>query len=477
MRPRARWTVIRETASVDRVRPVDTAGNPPVGGARDEALSRQAGARAAPAVLGRSTRLRRLVASAPASVHELPHVRNVYVDAPNVAPPPGNPRFALFDSLRAIAALSVFAGHSIDETRVSSAHTFSAWAFQIAAQGVAIFFLISGFLLYRPFLVARRGGRHVTVREYARRRVLRILPAYWLALLVVELVIQHPNGITVHNWWIIYGFGQVYSQATIGNGIGAAWTLCVEVTFYALLPLLVYAGARLGGGDRHSLRGDVLLLIVLAIASIAFHTYVYASNTYAFWSGTLPGTFYWFALGMGLAIASVLHEERPRATRPVRVVIEHPSFCWLAALVLFVLLYVVLDHPGKSGAGDTGEHLLYGLVALLVLAPAVFGENAGGFVRRVLGLRWLAWLGVISYGFYLYHSDIIAAVISRLAARQWPHPYLVVLVGSFLATCLFASASYYLVERPILRLKNRPLGSAFRPRGGSPRDKRPASRT
>jgi peptidoglycan/LPS O-acetylase OafA/YrhL len=393
-------------------------------------------------------------------------VRNVYVDAPNLAPPPGNPRFALFDSLRAIAALSVFAGHSWDETHATMTHTF--WANQIAAQGVAIFFLISGFLLYRPFLVARRHGQRVTVRDYARRRVLRIVPAYWLALLVVELVIQHPNGITSGNWWMLYGFGQIYDPSTIGDGIGAAWTLCIEVTFYALLPLLAYAGARLSGGDRRSLRGDVLLIVALAVASIAFHAHFYTSTAHHWLDNTVLGTFYWFALGMGLAIASVLHEERPRAARLVRIVTDRPTVIWAAALVLSVVLYAALPHTDRGvGSGSTGEHLLYGLVALLILLPAVFGEHAGGLPRRALRLRGLAWLGLISYGFYLYHADIIAAVNNRLSARHWPHPYPVVVICSFLTTCLFAAASYYLFERPILRLKNRPLGSAFRRRAAT----------
>jgi peptidoglycan/LPS O-acetylase OafA/YrhL len=76
--------------------------------------------------------------------------RDFAVEAPNVAPPPGNPRFPLFDSLRAIAALTVLGAHSILQLNVQVAHPFLKWASPLAAQGVAIFFLISGFLLYRP---------------------------------------------------------------------------------------------------------------------------------------------------------------------------------------------------------------------------------------------------------------------------------------------------------------------------------------
>jgi peptidoglycan/LPS O-acetylase OafA/YrhL len=103
--------------------------------------------------------------------------------APNLAPPPGNPRFPLVDSLRAIAALLVFAGHTVTETTSLAVHPERfVWATNVAYEGVALFFLISGFLLYRPFVAARAGGRAVPLPDYARRRVLRIVPAYWAAL-------------------------------------------------------------------------------------------------------------------------------------------------------------------------------------------------------------------------------------------------------------------------------------------------------
>ncbi len=382
---------------------------------------------------------------------------DIYVDAPNVAPPPGNPRFALFDSLRAIAALSVFGAHSILETNTEQAHPFFKWMPELSLEGVTIFFLISGFLLYRPFLVARRSGRPLRTRDYARRRVLRIVPAFWVALIVVNLVLQHPNGLTAHNWWEIYGFGQIYQESTIGYGIGAAWTLCVEVTFYALLPLLAYAASRLCGADRRSLRGDIYLLVGLTIASIAFHQYFYTTTNHFFWAGTLPGSFYWFALGMGLAIASVLHEERKDTSRLVRFVVDRPSLFWIAAVILFFVMHMSISQSIKIGTGSTIEHLIAGIVALFVLLPAVFGEHAGGLPRHILRLRWLSWLGVVSYGFYLYHSDIITALTHRLIVRHWPHSYPLVLVGSFILACMFAAASYYLLERPILRLKNVPL--------------------
>src|SRR4051794_25208005 len=104
---------------------------------------------------------------------------------PAVAPPPGNPRFPLFDGLRAIAALSVLVYHT---SAYSGAQRESIVAPVLARlnTGVVIFFAISGFLLYRPFVAARMDARPGPgTFKYARRRFLRIVPAYWVALTIL----------------------------------------------------------------------------------------------------------------------------------------------------------------------------------------------------------------------------------------------------------------------------------------------------
>src|SRR5947209_19307560 len=105
---------------------------------------------------------------------------------PVVAPPPGNPRFPLVDGMRAIAALLVLVVH----TSFLSGADFGAWYGKYASRfdvGVPIFFAISGFLLYRPFVAAHLEGKAgPRVGDYAWRRFLRIVPAYWFALTVLS---------------------------------------------------------------------------------------------------------------------------------------------------------------------------------------------------------------------------------------------------------------------------------------------------
>ncbi len=367
--------------------------------------------------------------------------------APNLAPPPGNPRFPLFDSLRAVAALSVFLGHTIIALYSFYFHPqLFLDAVQTSDQGVALFFLISGFLLYRPFLVARRGGFPLSLKSFARRRVLRIVPAYWAAL-SIALLAGVVNGVNGHNWWVFYGFGQIYSFNTIGHGIGAAWTLCIEMTFYIALPLLSAVGAKLGRRPD-SMRGDLVMLAVLSAASLAFRWHFHSFGDLARVS-TLPGTFTWFAFGMFLAILSVAQQGRANEPAIVRLIRGHPTLCWLAAAIPAWYLHRLLLH-GSSRAALLGQHVLYAVVAMLMLAPAVFADEGPGLVRRALRNRVLAWIGLISYGFYLYHTLVIQELSKTV---HGPIAYPVLLVSAFALSCACAAVSYYLLERPAMRLR------------------------
>ena len=385
----------------------------------------------------------------------------VAASAPNLTPPPGNPRFPLFDSLRAIAALSVFAGHTITGTYGLSQHPrLFLLAVHVADQGVAIFFLISGFLLYRPFLTARRDGRALSLGDYARRRVLRIVPCYWVAL-TLFIAAGFVSGVSANNWWIFYGFGQVYSLSTIGQGIGVAWTLCIEVTFYAALPLFALLAARLGRSAM-SVRGDVVLLVVLAAASLAYRDHF--SNFFDLSTvSTLPGYFFWFALGMGLAVASV--DERVAGAVPrLGARLPHwPVFSWGTAAILFVLLREAPHASSVFGGVLTPlvQHILYGLTAFFLLAPAVFDDGGGGPIRALLRRPWLAWVGLVSYAFYLYHTIVIAQIHDLLLDHGVRLRYPIVVIASLLISLACAAASFYLLERPLMRL--RPRGR--RPRG------------
>jgi peptidoglycan/LPS O-acetylase OafA/YrhL len=337
--------------------------------------------------------------------------------------------------------------------------------------GVTIFFLISGFLIYRPFVNTRLNGAPATpLVLFFRRRFLRIFPAYWVALTVLAISPGLPD-VHTGRWWVYYGLFQAYDPTWFDKGIGTAWSLSTEVAFYALLPLYAWAIARLARG----LRFELGLLGLLAVASVVARALVADAERDAVFGQastfpiTLGGSFLWFALGMALAVLSAWLQGRSGQPRAVTFLERRPWVPWLLAVGFFVL---VSKGIGVTGQGferltvtqNVGEHLLYGAVALCLILPAVFGDRGGGWPRRVLANRWLATLGLVSYGVFLWHQTVAVKLSGEGAAGWLP-------IGRFLSLTVVVAAvsipvaalSYVLLERPLLRLKyRRPVGQPSR---------------
>jgi peptidoglycan/LPS O-acetylase OafA/YrhL len=378
-------------------------------------------------------------------------------------------RFPLFDSLRALAALGVVVFHAAFFAELAAeGNALGRYAARLDV-GVTVFFLISGFLLYRPFVAARFEERPAPhAGAYAWRRFLRIVPAYWVALTVVALVLALPNVFSARGVATFYGFAQIYSPSTAGGGISQAWTLCVEVTFYALLPLWALAMRGLGRGDRRVLATELAGLALLFGGSLVYKLFALSQvspNSLASppWLMPLPNFLDQFALGMGLAVLSAWSQREEREPGPLALAGRHPWACWLAAALAFWWVSAQIGLSGVPGEKLTtrsflSRHELYSVVALGLLLPAVFGDQERGLVRRLLASRVLLYLGLVSYGIYLYHLAAIDLVDDALGgslpdgATGSAAVYLVLGLAGAVAA---ASASYYLVERRALRLKDR----------------------
>ncbi len=363
-------------------------------------------------------------------------------------------RFPLFDGLRAVAALSVLVFHAALDTNAVAHGGLSPYLARLNV-GVAVFFVISGFLLYRPMLAGRIGtGSPVRLGTYASRRLLRILPAYWVALTVLTLWPGLPDVRGTH-WWIYYGFAQGYSYRTASLGIGPAWTLGCELAFYALLPFLSLGFDRVArrAGRRVWWQLELAILGLLGICSVGYGILTLGNSTAA--QTTFAGTFGWFALGMALAIASVVGVEH----RPHRV-IAAARWAWLGWPIALIAYVVISRGLGLARTGYAAAQtplqlvLLYalsGVVAVGLTLPAAFERRPRSAIGRVLASRPLAWLGLVSYGIYLYHAPILEA-LNRVTYRHDPTTRMLLLVPSGLAvTVIAAAASYYLIERTALQ--------------------------
>jgi peptidoglycan/LPS O-acetylase OafA/YrhL len=378
-----------------------------------------------------------------------------------VAPPPRHPRFPLFDGLRAIAVLAVLLAHVPVGIELPGALAHIVPQAQI---GVTIFFLISGFLLYRPFIAARSGGAdRPETPDYAKRRFLRIFPAYWLALTVLTIL---PGFVGVEGSNPLPQYGLVFTLPVLGGpvcyGFGNCvlshtWSLVVELSFYAVLPLYALAMRSLTGrlAVRNWARLEIAILAVLGAASLLFMFVLIPADARSPWlTNTAAGYWYWFALGMALAIGSVALEGGESRPWLVRAVESSPLPFWLGAIAAFLALslWLPVDVFSESKVQQVAHHLVFGLIAFLLLLPAVFGDGRGGLPRRILANPVLAWIGLISYGVFLWHF----AVASKVGPGEGADlPFLLALVVMVVVSFAIAAASYYLVERPILRFKYR----------------------
>jgi peptidoglycan/LPS O-acetylase OafA/YrhL len=387
-----------------------------------------------------------------------------------LTPPPGHPRFPGLDGVRALAAIAVLAFHASEFSGAERARWWGPLADRLAIS-VPVFFVVSGFVLYRPFLAGHAGlGPRPSLRRYTKARVLRIVPGYWLAMTLLAI---YPGltGVFTSDWWRYFAFAQIYSLRTEPLGLPPAWTLDVEVVFYAALPLLALLAARrpleraaAGRPLRHDVASKIHLLGLggLILASTAFRvwgTRADPGSALTVWPPALIG---WFAGGMLLATLSVRRQAAGHPTGEGPGGPRAGTACWVAAALGAIALAAwvpsQLFPPQEPALRLAFENLAYIAIAVLVVAPAVGVIGRGGPPARVLAFRPLQLIGVISYGVYLWHYPIIQTLHDHGLGDSGTLSTLGLAAAALAIASLAATLSYVAVERPAMRLRRRTSG-------------------
>jgi peptidoglycan/LPS O-acetylase OafA/YrhL len=389
---------------------------------------------------------------------------------------PSRARLPGIEGLRAFAAGAIVLLHawSIPATAgvVGTASLLSIAA-QPLHDGVTLFFVLSGFLLWRPFANSIATGRELpSIRRYARNRALRILPAYWVVLALSALVLGsarlvplslHPLVGAIHDPGLLLKDAllvQELSPGTLSSGIEPAWSLSVELTFYLLLPLLGLLAFRLASGTASrrrrlaaALAPAVLLAIVAVLGKLAA-TYVVPGPEGLFrdtWHSVIDRSFLThadlFAAGMLVAVLHVEHEggrftlsSRVRAFTNCVLVLAGPvAFIWYTTMSPY------LSEPLTA--------LLFAvLVARVVTASPGARPSA---IVRMLEWRPLVAAGTVSYSAFLWSFPATVFLVQHGLLLHGHAFWLAPLDYAIVATVVagLSAATYVAVERPALGLR------------------------
>lgn len=396
-----------------------------------------------------------------------------------------SPRFPGFNGLRAIAALAVLLTHVAFAGGANGPNLLGIF-FARMDGGVAVFFVLSGILLYRPFARAHIFGREgPTLGAYLWRRALRIYPAYWLAMTVTVYVFGVTKIPTLRNLVLDYSLLHIYSpyQRDAFGPLLQSWTLSTELTFYLFIPIWALVMTRLARGDANSrIRAQLWGVALLCLGSAVWKGLVLGADVSEGRVGQLKMWLPWwldlFAIGMGIAVLTLAIAEAGWRT-PARLDRKlAPMLCWLGAFgaLWWVSAGAGLGHTTPSIAHHLlwGQHYLYGAVALLLVLPAAFGPQGTDTsrIRAFLQSRIMVYLGTISYGVYLWHEawidrylawtgiPVFGAYTSDTPFRwhtnaYFSAPWVVFVLSVVGLTVASASLSWFTVERPLLRLKDR----------------------
>ena len=388
---------------------------------------------------------------------------------PGPTRPAGAAHFPCFDGLRALAALLVIGVHTTFVSGFTGGSDLGRYAARLEI-GVPVFFVISGFLLYRPFALAHFGGCPVpSARGFWVRRLKRIIPAYWVAFLIVSFVL-HAD-VVLRGWGslaVYLGFAQIYMPSYSLTGITQAWSLCTEMTFYLALPLWAALMGRRALTPRRQLRSELTGLSALVVVSLAFRIVAWSwhSELALTMPNWLPAYADLFALGMLLAVVSCWCAAEKRTP----ALLWHPATPWvswgLAAFMFYAVSNIGLSTIPliKASLGLTlARQTLYGLFAFFLVLPAVFGSQDRGLIRWSLQLRPIALVGVVSYGVYLWHEAWINLFQRWTGDRSFSIPLPDLIIPVTLLAIGTATISYVLVERPVRLVGRRNLPRAAIP--------------
>jgi peptidoglycan/LPS O-acetylase OafA/YrhL len=384
-------------------------------------------------------------------------------------------RFVGLDGLRGYLALCVILVHTLGLFAPIVLHRTHA---DLLGQAIVVFFALSGFLIYLPFMYRILDARPLpSIRDYARGRIFRVYPAYIVIFLIANFalsglflsnametmvpgsdagtgMIVDPLRLLLHLTLL-----QNYFPGELQTGINSSWTLTIEITFYALLPLLSLAALRIArswtGGRRYlaaALPG--LALIVLGAVSRVIAWALFESSGISLldaeWGANPLGVFsrsfaIWadnFGWGM-LAIVAFAAIQRGDLVRVGRLRAR------MAALVLLAVALVAAAISVLTETRPLPFIVAVGAAAFFLVLVLPNRRGATSLFSRAVDWVPVRYVGLVSLSTYLWHYPVLLVVLRLDLAFPDTIPGAAANVAMIaLISIALASVSYWLVERP-----------------------------
>ena len=375
------------------------------------------------------------------------------------------------DGLRGLAALSVLTYHVLCQVRdvapnetIRAALTAHYEQFSVLSSGVQLFFVLSGFLLFLPYARAmERGGAFPSSREFYRRRALRILPAYWVTLIAMTLLMSKINGQNFILHVLLLNNLRSDSFYSINT---VFWTLTIEWQFYLLVPGIAYVVWRLASARRFYLIGAGVCLVFMVGLLAGYLGNVLRQKPDELYSPLvyLPAYLPVFVCGSVAAWCYVKWVE----CRAGQLWQPNRALSWLGvAGSTLIAALIGLASCGVLVFNRMTPHFwMYGNFFLgLGYALIVFAAACGGGVAKLLfENRPIRYIGMISFSLYMWHVkllDFFNPVIYYRGHSWWVVP--ISLAMTLLVTVSFSAGFYQLIEKPFLAMKNRKLRLLWMP--------------
>ncbi|MFC6285665.1 acyltransferase family protein [Nocardioides sp. GCM10027113] len=378
------------------------------------------------------------------------------ISAENVAHTQLAENFPVLDTMRAVGALAVLTTHAAFWAGAYERN--GAWGSFLARLdvGVAVFFVLSGFLLSRPWLARSRAGLPgPAVGRYFWKRFLRIVPAYVVVAVLCLALITSNEDLGPADWAIALTMTDIYVSGPLPYGLTQIWSLATEVAFYVVLPLLMLAVVA---GRRLPAWRILTLLVAMVVLNVAWLLWLSAEVPVGggHVNEWLPAFLTWFGAGIGLATLQVAPERGGRVPRLVRELAVSPGVCWTIALGLLLVAGTSVAGPKLLLPATEFEaltkNLLYAAVGTLVVLPGIFAAP-GGRYSRVMGHPALRHLGHVSYGVFLVHMGVLHFVMWVTDYPLFGGNMLQIWLLTLALSVIAAEALYRVVELPAMRLR------------------------